>query len=782
MMRGKNVKKIAVLLLVAVFWGGCAEKKPVEVPELLEYAFGGENYRPVDTRYYGNYNTYAGTIKAKEYCSFFTSSVNIKEINVVVGDYVEKGDIVATIDVNGMEEEIADLKNRRVLLQKQHEIDEEIYILQHEQLELKTAGANSLKSWDEAKDCLKSIEVLEEDKHYEDERYENEIAFLSREIEEKTKLYQDGLLRAEATGYVIFTKDLTLSSNAQIGENIVVISDYEQKEIELAYVQATTKNQRALSKMKCCYTEIGGKKYPLTLRNYSLNEIVNMESYDAYPNVIMEIEDTSVLPEVGSVIPVYCRENEADKSISISFDSLEKDDEGYYVYVKEGDAKVCRRVEVGRRTKYFVEITDGLSSEDIVYYTNNRMHFQYDNKIELQPEDYPEYGTDKTYGVKKDLAGVMYSEQEGKVLEVFKQKGDNVEKGEVLYTIQTESKASSLKTCSDSIAELIENEELSKVLYEKNVENLRKAIISAVQMENLKKQLEEDEKKRQEEEEKRLLEAAEAGEEIPTVSGNDYPSSEELMINPYLSQELERSIKELEANRRKEVLQYEYDLQVLKNAYNRMKKNNNGTGIIKVCAIESGELKEATVYEGKNIKYGEKTFTIISNEKRHLIVYSSSELYPNQKLTMISRLNQKEYNGTIIGSLSNNRVYMCTKNDKKYLTRVGKVSPGAYQYVVEMEDESFYDSEELFDVRYVANTIFGGYGIPYYEVFSEIIETDMYEYVWIDTGDMMVKKYIEISEIHNDAPKQVCLKSGQKDKVCVVNGLNPGDCIATERK
>ncbi len=109
----KHIKLIIVLLIVAigvtVYFVYQDKKKKAEALAMMDSGFDTQT---VTRQTVSNYVSLTGTIKANDSRTVYSSinEVEVLSVNVKVGDYVNKGDVVAVLDSSSLEDKLATAK------------------------------------------------------------------------------------------------------------------------------------------------------------------------------------------------------------------------------------------------------------------------------------------------------------------------------------------------------------------------------------------------------------------------------------------------------------------------------------------------------------------------------------------------------------------------------------------------------------------------------------------------------------------------------------------------
>lgn len=749
-----NAQSVIPVVLTGLFFvmliGGCGSKKTETIPDLEEPAASNASYQQVTYGDIGTTNVLLGTAVPKEYGQAYKANVTVTKILVEPGDMVEKGDVLAYADVDeasasreAKQQELSHENTVYELNQKINQLQQDKLANQQKQQDtaennIQDAAENNIQEEDdmqesatenntqeteaEAEDITSQIAVLQENGRYDTKLHEYRVQKLNEEIAALDDLIADGTLKANHSGEVVYTKSLTVSRNAGIGENVVVVADTEDLEIKLKDV--TVQNYKYKDVLEK-YMLQSGERVPVTEREYSTDELVLAKINNNYPNVLIE-KPEGVELKAGELYPIYFEEKKAEHVLLVGNDSLYQEDGETYVYVKAGDdTREKRKVTAGAADDHNTQITDGLAEGEAVYYeTTERM-----------PSDYTEYTVERSdfqvenHGLKLSRADknarVYLAAKEGEIVKIAVEKDAEVKKGDLLYIINTgEGKAAITEAAN------------------------------AIETENTTYQ------KQQADYDAQLIELQNA-----TDSVSDY----------------DRQIITLQ----KEVAEADHNqtLQQLQAAYDTLSRGNDGTGKLSVYADADGQVSKITAWEGDTVEAGEEILKMKGETSDLLLVQMVSSKSVTVYTDDIAEVGEPvsitsgdtTYTGTCVGFAagSNNLDEGCIYTDEDgvhytFQTTSGYDAPAFY---VRMDDEITDDMGKggSVDFPYISmeDVVVLPAGMIYEE--KDAMHPDKVSYfVWKIEGDHLVKQYVLLDDTLTGNGKVVLF------------GIESGDVLARE--
>ena len=119
---------LAILLSLSMVMSisGCGGKKE-NVPDLLDPISTNAAYRPVMKGDIGNKIVKTGNVVPEDYCYYFKTSSELEKLNVAIGQYVHKGDVLAEASAEAGEGEVTELENNLAEQRKNHELNQKIF-------------------------------------------------------------------------------------------------------------------------------------------------------------------------------------------------------------------------------------------------------------------------------------------------------------------------------------------------------------------------------------------------------------------------------------------------------------------------------------------------------------------------------------------------------------------------------------------------------------------------------------------------------------------------------
>lgn len=772
MIKFKNFRIVALALSAALMFCSCQNAQ--EIPELIEPAVGVTTFRPVTRENIGDVKVILGTVTPKEYCHYYKKIVKIDEICVELGQYVEKGDVLAKADIDSLKSQLEDLNAELKLLNDEHDVNNQIYESQLKMLDYE-------KNWTEYKKNLgmaddkdveavdQSLEIAKENHAYDEELYEYMKKKYGESIADLNEMISDGTLKAKHSGYVTYIKSFKNGNSVGINENVVIVSDYEDTYIKSDIFTHVYQYR----KYECKYALVHGKEIPIEEYDYTDSEVSYAKSQKM--NMVLRfnlLEDSDL--KVGDRVAMTFRRYNKEGVLTIGKDSSYADEEGTFVYVKADDGEVEKRYyEAGINSQYEIEVLSGLEEGELVMYEQSSAK-PTGNLEEIEAKLGEVSTLDNFKGVKRaEKQSTLYTAPEkGVIKKLYVRSFDEVKKGDPLYEIEIDSQKGKLTEINNKIKHLKQNYEAGVEDYNKQKKDIEKAISDnkgkinelSQYLDNINAQINSGTLP-----EDKLGEAYSLKSTYEYTINALYSSTDMYNRGIYL---LEEDLKVLENNKINADKEYNTQNAALQKQYNEQKKLNNGTGYKTVYAEADGEVNTVKPSEGNRVEAGDEII-LTANYYDDLVClgskYDSMPVGYQFKITD----DKNSYTATCVSPVIKD-AYVFTEDGKVCSTYCATTKGGTF--TTKVDDEKFFDInlseyKAAIDVYHIDSFIV----VPGAYVFSETdFENKEYFFVWKKENDEIIKKYIQRPE------KNLAL--GNDANVVVISGIDVGDILVKQGK
>lgn len=745
------------------------------IPELEEPVALNEAYRPVEYAAIGSVQVLMATAVPRDYCNYYSANVNISQIYVEPGDTVNEGDVLAVCDVDEAKEQLQECQAALVHENETYEISAQISDTQikmwenqaavqdnNEHNKMDTAdgamddvyGANTDTNPDEqSADIYKfsteqmekngsteesystKIETEQENQRYDKQLHEYRVQKINEQIALYQQLVDDGTLKAAHSGFVTYTKKLTEGRSAAAYENIVIVSDTDDLVLD---IKDTAINEYKYSDYDKKYVIVDGEKYDVTESQYTSEVLVLSKINNRYPDVCVESREKPSLT-AGQMYPVYFEKTKANQALVVGKDSIYKDGDTRYVYVKNNEGgREKRIITTGEYDENYTQVTEGLKEGELVYY----------NSTDQVPTRYSKYTVTRSdfdianYGVSysRSDAGTITEtcDYEGQIVSVNVKQDDTVEKGMLLYVVDTGEGKAAITEAKNAIDS--ENESYAQKIadYDKQVKDLS------------------EENNRQDEK--------------PDTA--------------YDEQQLKLNIQLLDLQKKLAGADHTYQLSRLQSEYDSISAGNDGKGNISVYAKNDGKVSKVSVKAGDNVEEGSDILQITGNSTDVLLVQvkdsNSYKVYTDNIADVGERVSLELDGTTIYGSCIGFAGYgrvaqkgYINQDDKGvHITGNTDSGYGNAAFYIKLDNGIPDDLTGASAVKFSYVSFKKVVVVPTSIIHKQVNpmdKDDISYYVWKIDGDSVVKQPVILSDYTSGSNTLVLYGIDEGDEICLAS-------------
>ncbi len=771
-----SIKKLAVLgICVSFLAGGCGKMTESSIPELEEPVALNEAYRPVEYAAIGSVQVLMATAVPRDYCNYYSANVNISQIYVEPGDTVNAGDVLAVCDVDEAKKQLQECQAALAHENETYEISAQISDTQikmwenqaaqqdnNEHNKMDTAdgamddvyGANTDTNIDEyiadtdefSTEQLEKSDRTEEsystkiETEQENQRYDKQLhEYRVKKINEQMALYQqlvdDGTLKAAHSGLVTYTKKLTEGRSAAAYENIVIVSDTDDLVLD---IKDTAINEYKYSDYDKKYVIVDGEKYDVTESQYTSEVLVLSKINNRYPDVCVESREKPSLT-AGQMYPVYFEKTKANQALVVGKDSIYKDGDTRYVYVKNNEGgREKRIITTGESDENYTQVTEGLKEGELVYY----------NSTDQVPTKYSKYTVTRSdfdianYGVQysRSDAGTITEtcDYEGQIVSVNVKQDDTVENGMLLYVVDTGEGKAAITEAKNAIDS--ENESYAQKIadYNKQIKDLS------------------EENNRQDEK--------------PDTA--------------YDEQQLKLNLQLLDLQKKLAGADHTYQLSRLQSEYDSISAGNDGKGNISVYAKNDGKVSKVSVKAGDNVEEGADILQITGNSTDVLLVQvkdsNSYKVYKDNIADVGERVSLELDGTTIYGSCIGFAGYgrvaqkgYVNQDDKGvHITGNTDSGYGNAAFYIKLDNGIPDDLTGASAVKFSYVSFKKVVVVPTSIIHKQVNpmdKDDISYYVWKIDGDSVVKQPVILSDYTSGSNTLVLYGIDEGDEICLAS-------------
>lgn len=745
------------------------------IPELEEPVALNEAYRPVEYAAIGSVQVLMATAVPRDYCNYYSANVNISQIYVEPGDTVNAGDVLAVCDVDETKEQLQECQAALAHENETYEIsaqisDKQIKMWENQAAQQENNEHNKMDAADGAmadayeintdtnideyvadtdefsteqleksdrteESYSTKIETEQENQRYDKQLHEYRVQKINEQIALYQQLVDDGTLKAAHSGLVTYTKKLTEGRSAAAYENIVIVSDTDDLVLD---IKDTAINEYKYSDYDKKYVIVDGEKYDVTESQYTSEVLVLSKINNRYPDVCVESREKPSLT-AGQMYPVYFEKTKADHTLVVGKDSIYKDGDTRYVYVKNDEGgREKRIITTGESDENYTQVTEGLKEGELVYY----------NSTDQVPTKYSKYTVTRSdfdianYGVQysRSDAGTITEtcDYEGQIVSVNVKQDDTVEKGMLLYVVDTGEGKAAITEAKNAIDS--ENES-----YEQKIADYNKQI-------------------------KDLSEENNRQDEKPDTA--------------YDEQQLKLNLQLLDLQKKLAGADHTYQLSRLQSAYDSISAGNDGKGNISVYAKNDGKVSKVSVKAGDNVEEGADILQITGNSTDVLLVQvkesNSYKVYKDNIADVGERVSLELDGTTIYGSCIGFAGYgreaqkgYVNQDDKGvHITGNTDSGYGNAAFYIKLDNGIPDDLTRASAVKFSYVSFKKVVVVPTSIIHKQVNpmdKDDISYYVWKIDGDSVVKQPVILSDYTSGSNTLVLYGIDEGDEICLAS-------------
>ena len=774
-----SIKKLAVLgICVSFLAGGCGKMTESSIPKLEEPVALNEAYRPVEYAAIGSVQVLMATAVPRDYCNYYSANVNISQIYVEPGDTVNAGDVLAVCDVDEAKKQLQECKAALAHENETYEISAQISDTQIRLWESQAAGQDNNepdqsdgtaddtheadadtnideyaavtgefsteqteKNESTDEDYNTQIATEQENQRYDKQLHEYRVQKINEQMASYQQIVDDGMLKAAHSGLVTYTKKLTEGRSAAAYENIVIVSDTDDLVLD---IKDTAINEYKYSDYDKKYVIVDGEKYDVTESQYTSEVLVLSKINNRYPDVCVESREKPSLT-AGQMYPVYFEKTKANQALVVGKDSIYKDGDTRYVYVKNDEGgREKRIITTGESDENYTQVTEGLKEGELVYY----------NSTDQVPTKYSKYTVTRSdfdianYGVQysRSDAGTITEtcDYEGQIVSVNVKQDDMIEKGMLLYVVDTGEGKAAITEAKNAIDS--ENESYAQKIadYDKQIKDLSEGGSSA------------EENNRQDEK--------------PDTADDE--------------QQLKLNLQLLDLQKKLAGADHTYQLSRLQSAYDSISAGNDGKGNISVYAKNDGKVSKVSVKAGDNVEEGADILQITGNSTDVLLVQvkdSNSYKVCTDNIADVGERVSLELDGTTIyGSCIGFAGYgrqaqkgYVNQDDKGvHITGNTDSGYGNAAFYIKLDNGIPDDLTRASAVKFSYVSFKKVVVVPTSIIHKQVNpmdKDDISYYVWKIDGDSVVKQPVILSDYTSGSNTLVLYGIDEGDEICLAS-------------
>ncbi len=489
----RNTKRATALLLSCLLLTGCAqqsgEEKPkkggltsadIELIDPVSAAVGSEivTYRNIIT-----YDKVPGVIYPDITEYSFPEEVVFNEFYCYPGEHITAGQLLAQADNEKLKDQIKSAQESLADMDRSYRDDMEVYTVKASNLQenINQYSDEMLEDDNFAIACQRllfqldrvNMDIANRNALYDLDR-RHAVSQLSRMKEKDVTNY----IKADAEGTLGAIAQITNGSGVRKEKSVLAVVNDSSKNFICVY-----KNSQEMSKVVRLYLCVGGKFYDVEYTPYTLDEYNKIVSAgETVHSTFKILGDSSDIP-MGAAGYLIMVKSEARNALSVSSDSIHRDELGYFVNVLENGRTSKAYVTKGVSDGTYTEITEGLEYGQEVQLSN---YFSYGSKVvELERGDFDVPYTSLGYVSYPKATSVTADLDYGTVtlVEMVAKEMSSVKKGDLLArisvsgdTIDLEEKQLKLRRLREALEDVQKDIDYQIAISGQNTETYQRLI------------------------------------------------------------------------------------------------------------------------------------------------------------------------------------------------------------------------------------------------------------------------------------------------------------------
>lgn len=358
----KRYLALGVISLVLTGLTGCS-KQALEVPELLEPVAVKADIAKVTTGTVSKMVMYSGEVVPYVESISFAADGSLDQVQVLVGDQVRQGEVLALLDTEQLQEQMERLEEEMQYLEKTGEFSD-----RKMELDIEIANTELLilrENWADEQTCAaKELEIQKLELQLKQTREVRELELQEKQnalelLQEKEEKNQ---MTAPFDGTVVYISNVKKGSPIKAYEPMIYLADDSQLSLITDYIP-----EYEMAKTERICAKIMDREYEVSYLPYNEEEYMNMILNDVEPSAKFAFAAPDDTLESGQYAAIIVTKKISENVLTIPANALYEDGLDQYVYRQEDGQRVRCEVTAGVISDTNVEIIEGLKEGDLVY-------------------------------------------------------------------------------------------------------------------------------------------------------------------------------------------------------------------------------------------------------------------------------------------------------------------------------------------------------------------------------------------------------------------------------
>ena len=360
----KKYISLIISLLLLLSMTGCSATEEV-TPELLEPVGVQLDSEVVKLGEIYQLSVYDGEILPYVQQLYFQTDGTLEDICVTLGENVKKGQLLATLGVKALTEQIETLQSQidheETLGSYNDRIAQVQIDIQKVELEkMKTNGASETECRLKALD----IEKMEMELAHQQDTRQLDLKDDRDKVKQLRKKLELGKMTAPFDGRVVY---IGFEEGKSVGEykTVICLADESRLVLQTEYVSELEFNYADKA-----FVKVGNSEYDVSYIPYDQNEYYSKLMAGETVNTTFNIRDGDANIASGMYAALMVYKTYKENVLTVPINAIYGDGSTQYVYKLVENQRIRCDVTVGTTTDTKAEITAGLEAGDVVYVKN----------------------------------------------------------------------------------------------------------------------------------------------------------------------------------------------------------------------------------------------------------------------------------------------------------------------------------------------------------------------------------------------------------------------------
>lgn len=362
------MKKICVWLLsllIVFSMAGCSEV-PVDPPALLEPAGVTVSVAQAKIETICTVQTYSGEIVPYVEELYFISDGKLDQFHVQLGDTVEAGQVLATLQTASTQSEIEKLEEETYRtstlgLYNDRKATANIEIAKVELERLQTEGASD----SECRAKEHEIKQMELDLRQTQQLRQMELDYKYSNLQTLRQKLETSQLVAPFSGQIVYLSSISSGGSVKGYTTVIGLADTSKLTLQTDFI-----NESDLADAASVCVKVMDKEYGITYLPYDETEYLTLMLSGEDMKSYFSVDAPAGEIEAGQSAMIVALFDYRENVLTIPLNALYRDREGRHVYKIVDGQRIRCSVTVGAITETKVEILEGLEEGDVIYVNN----------------------------------------------------------------------------------------------------------------------------------------------------------------------------------------------------------------------------------------------------------------------------------------------------------------------------------------------------------------------------------------------------------------------------